>query len=48
MGTKVHADAEVLATTIKALEGLNIPPFVMHVNHVGIAKALIRQFGVEE
>lgn len=48
MGSRIQADAEVLATTIKALDSLKIPPFVMHVNHIALAKALLRQFNVPE
>lgn len=48
MGNRIQADAEVLATTIKALESLKLPEFIMHVNHIAIAKALIKQAGVPD
>ena len=45
-GLDVSADAECLLATAQALNSLQIGSFVMHINHIAIAKALLQKSGV--
>lgn len=48
MDNRIQADAECVATIIRALESLNVPPFVMNINHIRIARAIIMEAGIPE
>ncbi len=40
------SEVECLLVVIKALKGLEIPDFTIHLNHISIPKAIIKQMGI--